>query len=52
MKYEFELTEGIYSLPSFMQEITKVGGNILELKVDEPNLEKIFVSYLNIKEEK
>jgi len=32
--------------------ITKVGGNILELKVDEPNLEKIFVSYLNIKEGK
>jgi len=50
--YEFEITEEGESLPSFMQEITKAGGNILELKVDEPNLEKIFVSYLNIKEGK
>ena len=32
--------------------ITNGGGNILELNVDEPNLEKIFVSYLNIKEGK
>jgi len=50
--FEFEISQDKASFSRFLEKIFASGGVLLELSVDEPDLEEIFVSLFNYKNNK